>query len=338
MYPRLQLLRKFLRHDGFICVQINESEGAHLQKLLDDIFGSINHLTTLYVQVRYADKTLKQDMSFHKQVEQVLIYGRTTKAQPRPLRAEYNYDKFRWRVVEKAQGTEDTIGGKKVEIFPKGSYELHEEETGASDRLKEIWASGAVLDGNSSGRFFRDFLAQRVSKDGLGVLYKVYGIGEEASGYRYFTGPKKIGAMRGKYYQGVPSDRLNNENSVVDLPIPGFYDMAADFGNCRHEGGVDFKSGKKPLKLLRLILDHFADDPNCLVMDSFAGSGTTGHAVLQLNQEAKENRHFILVQLPYETDEQKKQDFNICRETTAKRIRNVIEGQNKAVQIGRAHV
>ena len=64
MYPRLALLRDFLREDGFVCVQINESEGSNLQLLLDEVFGRRNYVTTLYVQVRYADKTLDSATPF----------------------------------------------------------------------------------------------------------------------------------------------------------------------------------------------------------------------------------------------------------------------------------
>ena len=62
MYPRLQLLKDFLRDDGIICVQIDDSECANLKVIMDEIFHSSNYLTTIYIQVRYADKTLKQDM------------------------------------------------------------------------------------------------------------------------------------------------------------------------------------------------------------------------------------------------------------------------------------
>lgn len=100
------------------------------------------------------------------------------------------------------------------------------------------------MDGNSSGRFFRDYLTGRYEADGYGVLYKVYGIGDDRYDYRYFTGPKRAGATKGKYYQGVPVDQLESETVQRKKPIGGFYDLAGNFGNCRHEGGVEFRSGK----------------------------------------------------------------------------------------------
>jgi adenine-specific DNA-methyltransferase len=289
MYPRLQILKKLLRKDGFICVQIDDNESANLKIIMDEIFQPINYVATIYVQVRYADKTLKQDMHFHKEIEQILIYRKSREAKPKLKKAEYSFDKFKWYVKEKGPGREINLGNKKVLIFNNDEYEIVEGES-SSQGLKEIWASGSVLNGNSSGRFFRDYLSGRVENDGLGVLYKVYGIGDDSLGYRYFTGPKKKGAVRGKYYQGIPSEILEEIKQVRELPIPNFYDMAADFGNCRHEGNVEFNSGKKPEKLLSLIIEHFSEEGD-IVLDSFAGSGTTA-AVAQ-----KMGRRWIVVEM-----------------------------------------
>jgi adenine-specific DNA-methyltransferase len=63
-----------------------------------------------------------------------------------------------------------------------------------------------------------------------------------------------------------------------------------------------------------------------IVLDSFAGSGTTAHAVLELNKEDGGNRRCILVQLPFETKEQGKDKFNICEKITGERVRLVIQG------------
>ena len=69
MKPRLEMLRNLLSPVGFICCQIDDGEGHYLKILLDEIFGRSNYLTTFFIQVRYASKTLKQDMSFHKQIQ-----------------------------------------------------------------------------------------------------------------------------------------------------------------------------------------------------------------------------------------------------------------------------
>ena len=273
MKPRLELLRILLDKNGFMCCHIDDSEGQYLKVLMDEIFGRENYLTTFYIQVRYPEKTLKQDMAFHKEIEQIHIYRREHGATPNQNEKISSFEKFRFYIFEKSHGRKIRLGSKEVIIFKEDEYEIIEKEGGA-DGLKEIWATGTILDGNSSGRFFRDYLTNRITADGLGVLYKVSDIGDDKFGFRYFTGPKRAGATKGKYYQGVPLRQLENPSEVKYTPIENFYDFAAQFGNCRNEGGVEFRSGKKPEILLHTILKHFSNLGDW-VLDSFSGSGST---------------------------------------------------------------
>lgn len=273
MRDRLEILKRLLAEDGFFCCEIDDSEGQYLKVLLDEIFGRNNYLTTIYVQVRYADKTLKQDMDFHKQIEQIHIYRKNYGAKPNLNIVEKSFEKYNFYIRETGIGEEITLGGKRVIKFRPSDYEIYQDE-GSEDGRKEIWASGTILDGNSSGRFFRDYLTGRYQTDGYGILYKVYGIGDDKFDFRYFTGPKKEGATKGKYYQGVPLEQINNPDFQQTSPIENFIDLAGAFGNCRLEGGVDFRGGKKPEILLQKILMHFSN-PGDLVLDSFLGSGTT---------------------------------------------------------------
>jgi len=86
--------------------------------------------------------------------------------------------------------------------------------------------------------------------------------------------------------------------------------------NLTREGNVEFSNGKKPLDLLKRIVALYPK-MNAIILDFFAGSGTTGHAVISQNIDDKGSRQFILC-----TDNQK----NICREKTYKRLSNVING------------
>lgn len=282
MRQRLEVLKNLLSNDGFICVHIDDSEGHYLKVLMDEVFGRNNYLTTFYIRVRYPDKTLKQDMSFHKEIEQVHIYRKAYGAKPNLNESEANFDKFKFYFDELSEGTEMELGGKRVVMFKKGEYKIRKGE-GTENGRKEIWATGSILDGNSSGRFFRDNLTGRYKDDGLGVLYKVYGIGDDKFDFRYFTGPQRDGATKGKYFQGVPVSQLENKDETKKSPINNFYDLAGSFGNCRHEGGVDFRSGKKPEKLLQIILTHFSNEGD-LVLDSFLGSGSTCAAAYKMKR------------------------------------------------------
>ena len=274
MKQRLVLLRELLNDEGFLCCHIDDSESHYVKVLLDEIFGRSNYLTTLYVRVRYPDKTLKSDMDFHKEIEQVLVYRKGFGATPNFDYDDVGFEKFIYEVQETGEGKKLEIGGKRVVVFESNEYKIIKKAAGDEYGLKEIWATGTILDGNSSGRFFRDYLIGRYENDGYGVLYKVYGIGDDRYDYRYFTGPKRAGATKGKYYQGVPVDQLESETVQRKKPIGGFYDLAGNFGNCRHEGGVEFRSGKKPEALIEMIIRYFSNKGDW-VLDSFLGSGST---------------------------------------------------------------
>lgn len=309
MRDRLEIVKRLLSPAGFVCCHIDDAEGHYLKVLMDEMFGRANYLVTLYIQVRYATKTLKQDMAFHKQIEQVHVYRSGQDARPVLNRKDLSFDKFCHYITEQAPGQSLTLGEKPVTVFRAGEWRV-EKRAGCASGLKEIWATGSILDGNSSGRYFRDHLRGRSSADGLGALYKVAGIGEDGRGYRYFTGPARATATKGKYYQGVPLERLGPAAAAQTTPIENFIDLAASFGNCRHEGGADFRSGKKPEALLEIILRHFSR-PGDLVLDAFAGSGTTGAVAHKMG------RRWIMIELEQH-----------CHTHIIPRLRKVIDGQD----------
>ncbi len=299
MYPRLVLLRKLLRKDGFLVFHIDDAESHYAKVVLDEIFGRSNYQTSIYVQVRYTSKTLKSDMAYHKQIEQALVYRHSWGAKPyKPVLSVEGFDKFNFEIEEMAPGRKTELGGKSVTIFAAHEYKI-KKVSGHVDGLKEVWATGSILDGNSSGRFFRDYIAGRHEVDGLGVLYKVADIGDDGLGYRYLTGPKKATATKGKYFQGVPLEKRDLVNQDTEQPIENFYDFSPQFGNCRNEGGVDFRSGKKPEAYVKKMLDLFSQ-PGDLVLDSFLGSGSTaavahktGRRYIGIEQGAQARTHCI---------------------------------------------
>jgi adenine-specific DNA-methyltransferase len=99
MYPRLCLLRDLLASDGFICSQIDDSEGPYLKVLMDEVFGRRNFVATFFVRVRYSSKTLTQDMDYHKQVEQIHIYRRSAAAKPVLPEETISFEKFNFEIA-----------------------------------------------------------------------------------------------------------------------------------------------------------------------------------------------------------------------------------------------
>ncbi|SJM89718.1 site-specific DNA-methyltransferase [Crenothrix polyspora] len=125
MYSRLKLARNLLRDDGVIFISIDDNEQANLKRLCDEIFGESNLLATITIKVRYEGKTLVEDMNFQKLIENVYFYAKS-----KPLvklkkpESEYDFSKFEWYIKETGEPNIIELGGKKVEVFFDGSFEI----------------------------------------------------------------------------------------------------------------------------------------------------------------------------------------------------------------------
>jgi adenine-specific DNA-methyltransferase len=103
--------------------------------------------------------------------------------------------------------------------------------------------------------------------------------------------------------------------------------FSSDGGNLAKEGYVSFKNGKKPKRLLRQLIRAISSDEqknSMIVLDFFAGSGTTGHAVMELNATDGGHRSFILVN---------NNDEGICEKVTYERLKRVIERDKYAASL-----
>lgn len=319
MEKRLLIARELLSDEGVIFISIDDNEQAQLKLLCDEIFNDENILSTHHIQVRYENKSLNEKNAWQPVMEYVYIYAKDkfsfSANQPYD---QYDLSKFLYSIKEMSEGNEIVLGGKKVTVFKSGDWTITKNESGNKKLLKETWASGSVLKGNTSGKFFDTYISKRKDIDGLSCLYKVYGIGEDGLGYRYFTGPQKPTSFRGKFYSGIPLNRLEElekGDSKKYKSITNLYDFSADFGNIRHEGGIGFNSGKKPIKLIKMLINYHTKTDS-IILDFFAGSGTTGHAVMQLNKEDGGHRKYILCT---------NNENNICEEVTYQRLKNIQE-------------
>ena len=88
-------------------------------------------------------------------------------------------------------------------------------------------------------------------------------------------------------------------------------------------------SSPKPVRLIERIVRIAANDPDDIVLDSFAGSGTTGHAVMRINEEDDGTRRFVLVQQPFDTKAHETDAVNICKTVTRERLSRVANGHTE---------
>lgn len=348
IYPRLQLARDLLNDEGVIFISIDDNEYMNLQKICDEVFGVENRLETFHIQVRFTQKSLNEKDDFQKVIEQVLIYAKSKRDfTPSKPCEEYSLEKFNTEIIELTSGQKIELGGKLVTIFKPGEYEIKQHNSGRIGLLKATWASGSVLKGNTSGKFFDKYLSSRKDTDGVGCLYKVSDIGDDGIGYRYFTGPKKEKTTKGQFYSGVPLKRIEEiqlGESRKYKPIVNYYDYSGDFGNIRHEGEMNFGAGKKPLKLLENILNIANLKEGDIVMDFFSGSASTADACMHYQEKNNIHIKYIMIQISDlispDTDLYR-EGFRSISEVGEERIRRAgkkiadeIEAENQQLKLG----
>ncbi len=313
MYPRLMLAQRLLREDGVIFLSINENELFHLKLLCDEVFGEENYMTMFSVKVRHEHRILKGDKDYHEVIEYLLLY-RKSKAFSAPRREEeVSLKDYVWCVEELAPASETvTMGAKQVQVFRPGQYRIIRQEAG-SQLLKRINIRGALKEGNSSGRFYMKYLDAFREK---GLLFKVPDIGDDGLAYRYFLTPIKERRKNGDYFQGVPQHR-----TIRKTPYPNFLDFERAFNRVGFEGGVEFRNGKKPVAFLEKILEMAGlTNEDGIVLDFFAGSASTAHAVMRTNARYGRNSRFIMVQLDENLDEAVKKGAGETQASACKAI------------------
>lgn len=292
MSKRLELAKNLLKDDGAIFISINEDEYAQLKLLCDKIFSEKNYITTFTIKVRHEDRILKGDKPIHETTEFLLMYQKSDSFIIQKRTKDNSKPKdYKYKITELTTNPQTiNLGGRKVSVFQKGEYKIEECEE-SFENLKKINIRGSIKAGNSSGRFHMAYLESK--RDEFNVLYKVPDMGDDGLGYRYFISRKDEKQANGSYFQGSPLNRKD----IKEIPYPNFYDFESAFNEVGQEGGVPFGGGKKPIKFIQQLFEIYTDKKDFVVLDFFAGSGSTGHSVIDLNSQGG-NRKFILVQSP----------------------------------------
>lgn len=314
MSKRLELAHKLLRDEGCMFISINEEEYSQLKLICDKIFLEQNYLTSFTVKVRHDDRILKGDKDFHETTEQLLLYRKSSKFKTiKRLQDNTSLEKYIYE-VEEIEDNPDvvTFGNKEVQVFKPGQFKVHKGNP-SSSKFQKINIRGSIKDGNSSGRFHMKYLEERNNL--LGYLYKVPDMGGDEYPYRYFLSRESENKLNGSYFQGVPVSR----NDIKEVPYANYLDFEEAFNNVGYEGGVVFRNGKKPVDFIRFILSMASLKKDAIILDFFAGSASTAHAVMEQNNTDKGKRQVIICT---------NNENNIAYEITHPRLSNVINGYN----------
>lgn len=284
MYPRLLLLRQFLREDGAIFVSIDDNEVATLRLLMDEVFGAGNFVATIAWQRRISPDARLGLSQAH---DHILVFAKKS-------------DSLNFHSIPLSQ--EHAKNFKNPDSDPRGEWTSTDftAQGWRPNQMYEIRTPSGAMFSPPDGRCWSNIepvFQQLVregrmwfGKDGKGrPRVKTYLA--ESSGVRAWTWWSNQDC-------GHNQEAKKEINEIIGHDVP--FDTP------------------KPTRLIQRIL-QIVTDKDSLILDSFAGSGTTGHAVLKQNAEDGGNRRFILVEM----------DDNIARNVTAERVRRVAQGYTK---------
>lgn len=323
MYPRLQLLRELLREDGAIFVSIDENELHHLRMMMDEIFRVEMPLATLVWKRRSPSGMRKDPVSvdheyvllYAKSREKIQLSGLVRSVADYPLEDQNG----------KYASTDLTIGMTSEER-PNQFYTI------ANPR------SGRQYQGNPSRVWrFEPETMKRVIDEDLVIWPDEAKGGMTRPRYKTYFDPAhpKIRPLSSwiESNTGDSSEiRAEAEDYEIEILTSG---LNSEGGRVLHRiFGKKVMDYPKPPSLIRSLI-RAATTGTDIILDSFAGSGTTAQSVIEQNALDGGRRNFILVQMPYDTKENQEGKFNICQKVTAERVRRVIQGYSYTTPKGK---
>ena len=329
MSKRLNIAKKLLDKNGIIFISIDDNELYSLKLLCDEIFGDNNYLSTIVVESGevFGTKAAHVDKTFVKVKDYVLIYAKDKKyiTNKKPLYDSMNelYDSHYNTIV-------DLKEMKKINLI--NYLKSQEKLLNSMDITINKLSAKYINDILKTNEKFKDYFYNNIAK----ILYTDQPLTKKLSD-EYINS-----LIGGKLYRlddklifktNTGSIRLLQSYSNCLHKTDDYYsdycrssirgdlwkNFHIDMRNIDDEGNIKFKSGKKPIRLIKQLLKWY-NIKNATILDFFAGSGTTAQAVLELNKEDNGNRNFILCT---------NNENNICENITYKRIKNVIEGYGK---------
>ena len=343
MYPRLKLLQRLLSDDGVIFISVDDVECANLKLICDEIFGSNCFVSNISWQRTYSARNDSNGIS--NTVEHLLVYSKQPSWSPNklPRTAEMNAkyknpdnDIALWRADNAYAAEAATHQGMVYAIQHPFTGEMLYPSNGLHWRYKQEemlsimsgWCeytlcdlhdehTRAVICGVSDESIRKDVKAIVLSKPLEESAKMARAVYERGQWPKYYFTKGGLGGIAKKTYLDTASGRLPTNfwpHSETGHTDEAKKEMLAIFN-----GRATFDT-PKPARLIQFIL-QIASDPDSVILDSFAGSGTTAHAVLNMNKADGGHRGFILVEM-----------MDYADSITAERVKRVINGYGSGKQ------
>lgn len=291
MLPRLHLARNLLKDDGVIFISIDDNEQAQLKLLCDEVFGEENFVADV---IWNSTKSVTNTALISVSHTHTLVYFKEMDY--------YIKNRHEFRLPDNGEGFEnpdnDPRGAWKADPFQVGGWRPNQQYPITNPKTGVVYTPNSGCSWKNDYEKFQELVADNRI---------VFGKNGEA-------GPQRKRFIweaqeRGKVAKTI-WDEVETTTNGTQL-LKKLFDDKSLFDN------------PKPIGLLKKIL-MLGTNTDDLILDFFAGSGTTAHAIMQLNAEDKGNRRFICVQLPELTDEKSetyKAGFHNIAEISKERIR-----------------
>ncbi len=303
MYERLVIARDLLKEDGVAFISIDDNEVHNLKKICDEIFGENNFITELVWEKKKKGTFLSNTITNIK--EYILVFSKDI-GKFKGLIGEINTSIETYPCVNESNKREiRTIPPGIESKFKESNYTLPKGSKISVNTMDLILHSNLVICDNilteelvieGNWRYSQSLINVFAEKKELYITQDLY-IRRIVKDARYKTLKDilpRLGKNKDSKYKDFNLDDLfedgwgSNEDGEEELRIL-----------METKGILDFP---KPVKLIEKFIASIRDD-NCVILDFFSGSGTTAHAIMQLNAEDSGHRKFIMVQLPEKIDE-----------------------------------
>lgn len=284
MYPRLKMLRELLSEDGVIFISIDDNEQGNLKVIMDEIFGEENFITQYIWEARggrdhtavHASISHEYILCFSKNIAQLEM----RKDERISTGGNYSDEKGNYRREQLRQwGTHDTRKDRPTMFYPIIAPDGKKILPIKDDGTEGCWRI-------SEGRMQKMIAENDVEFVRDGTNWRAYAKKRDG---------KKTKTAYGTMLQGVGT------SATGTIEIKSLFNEKA------------FNT-TKPIELIKYLI-RLISKKDSIILDSFAGSGTTAHAVLDLNKEDGGNRKFILIEM----------EDKVAKDITAERVKRAIK-------------